>query len=93
MATKKERPLAERFAEAKGRVEKLSKRPTNEQLLELYAFYKQATEGDVSGSRPGMLDLKGRAKHDAWAKAKGTGKDEAMKRYVALVEQLSAELG
>lgn len=93
MATKKEKPLAERFAEAKGRVETLKKRPSNEQLLELYAYYKQATEGDVSGSRPGMLDLKGRAKFDAWAKAKGTGKDEAMKRYVALVERLAAELG
>ena len=93
MATKKEKPLAERFAEAKGRVETLKKRPSNEQLLELYAYYKQATEGDVSGSRPGMLDLKGRVKFDAWAKAKGTGKDEAMKRYVAVVEKLAAELG
>ena len=93
MATKKEKPLAERFAEAKGRVEKLARRPSNDQLLELYAYYKQATDGDVSGSRPGMLDLKGRAKFDAWAKAKGTGKDDAMKRYVALVDKLAAALG
>ncbi len=93
MATKKEKPLAERFAEAKGRVEKLKSRPTNERLLELYALYKQATEGDVSGPRPGMLDLKGRAKFDAWAKAKGTGKDDAMKKYVALVETLASEHG
>lgn len=93
MATKKEKPLAERFAEAKGRVEKLKSRPSNEQLLELYALYKQATEGDVTGSRPGMLDLKGRAKYDAWAKVKGTGKDEAMKKYVAVVEKLAAALG
>lgn len=93
MAAKKEKPLAERFAEAKGRVEKLSKRPSNDQLLELYAFYKQATEGDASGARPGMFDLKARAKFDAWAKAKGTGKDDAMKKYVALVDRLAAELG
>lgn len=93
MATKKEKSLAERFAEAKGRVEQLTKRPTNDQLLELYALYKQATEGDVAGSRPGLLDLKGRAKFDAWTKVKGTGKDEAMKRYVALVDALRAELG
>ena len=93
MATKKEKSLAERFAEAKGRVEQLTKRPTNDQLLDLYAFYKQATEGDVAGSRPGLLDLKGRAKFDAWSKAKGTAKDEAMKRYVALVDALRAELG
>lgn len=93
MATKKEKPLAEKFNEAKGRVETLKKRPSNDQLLELYAFYKQATDGDVSGSRPGMLDLKGRAKFDAWAKAKGTGKDDAMKKYVALVDRLATELG
>jgi acyl-CoA-binding protein len=93
MATKKEEPLAKKFNEAKGRVETLKKRPSNDQLLELYAFYKQATDGDVSGSRPGMLDLKGRAKFDAWAKAKGTGKDDAMKKYVALVDKLAAELG
>ena len=93
MATKKEKPLAERFAEAKGRVETLKSRPSNDQLLELYAFYKQATDGDATGSRPGMFDLKARAKFDAWAKAKGTGKDDAMKKYVALVERLAAELG
>lgn len=93
MATKKEKPLAEKFADAKGRVETLTSRPSNDQLLELYAFYKQATEGDATGSRPGMFDLKGRAKFDAWAKAKGIGKDDAMKKYVALVDRLAAELG
>ncbi len=93
MATKKEKPLAEQFKEAKGRVEKLKERPSNDQLLDLYGLYKQATEGDVSGSRPGFLDLKGRAKFDAWAGRKGTSKDDAMKKYVALVGKLAAELG
>ena len=93
MATKKEKPLAEQFKEAKGRVEKLKERPSNDQLLELYGLYKQATEGDVSGARPGLLDLKGRAKFDAWAGKKGTSKDDAMRKYVALVGKLAAELG
>jgi len=93
MATKKEKPLADQFKEAKGRVEKLKERPTNDQLLELYGLYKQATEGDVSGSRPGLFDLKGRAKFDAWAGKKGASKDDAMKKYVALVGKLAAELG
>ncbi|MGE5717540.1 MAG: acyl-CoA-binding protein [Acidobacteriota bacterium] len=93
MATKKGSSVADRFNEAKARVEKLSKRPSNEQLLDLYAFYKQATEGDVSGPRPGMLDLKGRAKYDAWAGRKGLSRDEAMKKYAALVDKLAAELG
>ena len=61
-------------------------------LLGLYGLYKQATEGDVSGSRPGVFDLKGRAKFDAWAGRKGTSKDDAMKKYVALVGKLAALL-
>jgi diazepam-binding inhibitor (GABA receptor modulator, acyl-CoA-binding protein) len=93
MATKKGSSVADKFSEAKARVEKLSKRPSNDQLLDLYAFYKQATEGDISGSRPGMLDLKGRAKYDAWADRKGLSKDDAMKKYAALVDKLAAELG
>jgi diazepam-binding inhibitor (GABA receptor modulating acyl-CoA-binding protein) len=40
-----------------------------------------------------MLDLKGRAKHDAWTRRKGTSKDEAMKAYVALVEELEETNG
>jgi len=93
MATKKEKPSGDKFREAAARVEKLSKRPSNEQLLDLYGLYKQATEGDVSGSRPGMLDMKGRAKFDAWAGRKGTSKDDAMKKYVALVDKLAADPG
>jgi len=93
MATKKGASVVERFNEAQARVEKLPKRPSNDQLLALYAFYKQATEGDAAGSRPGLLDLKGRAKYDAWAGRKGLSKDDAMKKYVALVDKLEAEIG
>lgn len=89
----KAKSTKDQFADAKARVEKLEARPSNDQLLELYGLYKQATEGDVAGSRPGMLDLKGRAKYDAWAKRKGTSKDEAMKGYVALVARLEKANG
>lgn len=81
--------LKEKFAAAQDRVQKLEKRPSNDQLLELYAFYKQATVGDATGGRPGLLDVKGRAKFDAWTKRKGLKKEEAMKKYVALVEKLA----
>ena len=67
--------------------------PESDTLLELYALYKQGTAGDVSGSRPGMMDFKGRAKYDAWAKRKGTTKDAAMEAYVALVDRLSGRPG
>jgi len=76
--------LAQRFADAQARIKPVTGLG-NDTLLELYAFYKQATAGDVSGSRPGMMDLRGRAKYDAWAKRKGTSKDAAMEAYIALV--------
>jgi diazepam-binding inhibitor (GABA receptor modulating acyl-CoA-binding protein) len=81
--------LAAKFEAAQKRAKELTKTPSNDELLELYAFYKQATAGDVSGSRPGMLDMKGRAKFDAWAKKKGTSKDDAMTKYAALVDRLA----
>jgi acyl-CoA-binding protein len=78
----------EKFEDAQKRVKTLKESPSNDDLLQLYAFYKQATVGDVSGSRPGMMDFKGRAKFDAWATKKGTAKDKAMDSYVALVDRL-----
>ena len=77
------------FIEAQERVKKLTRRPSNAELLDLYGLFKQATEGDVTGSRPGMLDLKGRAKFDAWTSKKGTTKDAAMEAYIALVDKLA----
>ncbi len=83
--------LSDDFNEAQVRVKKLTKMPASDELLELYAFYKQATVGDVEGKRPGMLDIKGRAKYDAWASKKSVGKDDAMTKYVALVGRLVAK--
>ena len=81
--------VAAKFEAAQKRAKELTKTPSNDELLELYAFYKQATSGDVSGSRPGMLDMKGRAKFDAWTKKKGFTKDDAMTKYAALVDRLA----
>lgn len=60
--------------------------PGNDLKLEMYGLYKQATEGDVSGSRPGMMQMVNRAKYDAWAKLKGTSQEEAMQKYMDIVE-------
>jgi acyl-CoA-binding protein len=76
--------LAQRFADAQARIKPVTGLG-NDTMLELYALYKQATVGDVSGTRPGMLDVRGRAKFDAWAKRKGMATDAAMEAYVALV--------
>lgn len=59
-------------------------------MLQLYALYKQATVGDATGSRPGIFDVKGRAKWDAWAEKKGMPKDAAADGYVALARRLGA---
>ncbi len=66
----------------------LPEKPDNATLLKLYALYKQATEGDVEGKRPGFTDMVGRAKFDAWTAIKGTTTDAAMKEYVALIDSL-----
>ena len=78
------------FNAALAEVEELPERPGNEDLLQLYALYKQATAGDVAGKRPGMMDFVGRAKYDAWAALAGTSSDDAMQSYVDLVEGLKA---
>lgn len=80
--------LATRFQTAQDDSKKLSKRPDNDTLLKLYACFKQGANGDVEGRRPGFTDLVGRAKYDAWAKLKGTTKEEAMQQYIDLVESL-----
>jgi acyl-CoA-binding protein len=81
--------LQQTFESAVARSRELSHRPSNEELLRLYALYKQATEGDVRGDRPGGFDFKAIAKFDAWEEMKGKSKQEAMTEYVALVDQLS----
>lgn len=85
--------MPDAFNEAQAKVKTLSQTPSNEQLLQLYALFKQGSVGDVSGKRPGMLDIKGRAKFDAWSKVKGTPQDEAQGKYVNLVETLASDLG
>lgn len=77
------------FEKAVQDVQKLSSKPDNTQLLELYSLFKQAKEGDASGSRPGFLDIKGRAKFDAWSSKKGMDSETAMQKYIDLVEKLS----
>ena len=81
------------FEAAQARVKTLKSTPTPGELLELYGLFKQGTQGDVTGSRPGMLDFKGRAKFDAWEKRKGLARDAAQKAYVELVATLEERYG
>ena len=80
--------LKAQFEQALKDVKGLSQKPSLDDFAFLYSHFKQASAGDVSGSRPGMLDMMGRGKYDAWAKLKGLSKDDAMKKYVDKVAAL-----
>ena len=80
--------LDAQFKAAAENVKKLKKEPDNDTKLRLYSLFKQASEGDVKGARPGMFDFVGGAKYDAWAKLKGMDAGMAKKKYVDLVKQL-----
>jgi acyl-CoA-binding protein len=82
--------LQQQFEQAQSDVKTLSERPGNLTLLRLYALFKQATEGDASGDKPGLTDIVGRYKHDAWVALTGTSEDTAKTQYVELVESLKA---
>ncbi len=83
--------LSDDFQAAQERSRQLTKRPSNEELLDLYAIFKQATEGDASGGRPGGFDFKAIAKFDAWSSRKGKSKELAMQEYIELVNRLERE--
>jgi diazepam-binding inhibitor (GABA receptor modulator, acyl-CoA-binding protein) len=82
--------LEERFKEAREAVKRLPARPDDETLLELYSYFKQATEGDVAAGRPGAFEFVARAKHDAWQARKGVRRDAAMRAYIKLVAHLQS---
>ncbi len=83
--------LDDDFKSAAERVTKLSKRPPNDIMLQLYALYKQGNNGDVTGERPGFADFEGRAKFDSWNKLQGKSMEDTKNEYIALVEQLEKE--
>ena len=58
--------LKAKFTQAAEDVKHLAERPDNDTLLKLYALYKQGSDGDVSGPKPGFFDFVGTAKYEAW---------------------------
>jgi len=80
--------LKQQFEKATTDVKSLPERPDNDTMLRLYALYKQGSEGDVKGPKPGFFDFVGSAKYEAWEKLQGTSQEQAMTKYVALVKKL-----
>ena len=80
--------LLSQFVQAQQDVTDLLERPDNSTMLKLYALFKQATQGDVTGEEPSSFDFVRRAKFDAWSAIKGTSAEESMRQYVELVASL-----
>ena len=78
------------FEQAAIDIQRLGERPDNDTLLKLYALYKQGSEGDVHGEQPGFFDFVGTAKYEAWAQLRGVSQEDAMQRYIELVQDLLA---
>jgi acyl-CoA-binding protein len=82
--------MTDAFQAAVAAVGTLTKDPGPQVKLALYALFKQASEGDAKGKRPGFTDFVGRAKYDAWAGLAGTSSDQAKADYIAKVAELQA---
>lgn len=80
--------LQEQFQTAVEASKQLPEKPSNEILLKMYGLFKQATEGDVSGERPGGFDFKAIAKFNAWEEQKGKDKEGARQEYIDLINNL-----
>jgi diazepam-binding inhibitor (GABA receptor modulating acyl-CoA-binding protein) len=80
-----------RFEAAAAAAKQTRTKPDNATLLKLYSYYKQATDGDVKGNRPGGFDFVGGAKYDAWQKLKGMSAEDAMGNYIKQVDKLNRD--
>ncbi|SDF66567.1 MULTISPECIES: acyl-CoA-binding protein [Rhodanobacteraceae] len=83
--------LRSQFEQAYLDITRLGRRPDNDTLLRIYALYKQGSEGDAVGPKPGFFDFVGTAKYEAWVKLTGMPQAQAQEEYVALVRSLGAE--
>jgi diazepam-binding inhibitor (GABA receptor modulating acyl-CoA-binding protein) len=82
--------LDQKFYTASEEVKTLTERPDNDTMLKLYSLFKQGSEGDVHGEKPGFFDFVGVAKYEAWEKLKGLPMDEAKQQYIELVAHLQS---
>jgi len=83
--------LNQQFLDAVASSKSMSSRPDNETMLNVYALYKQGTQGDAPSVGPG--DMMGMFKHKAWAGLLGLSQEDAQRKYVDLVNSLLAAGG
>ncbi|XP_004041558.3 acyl-CoA-binding domain-containing protein 4 isoform X11 [Gorilla gorilla gorilla] len=89
MGTEKESPepdCQKQFQAAVSVIQNLPKngsyRPSYEEMLRFYSYYKQATMGPCLVPRPGFWDPIGRYKWDAWNSLGKMSREEAMSAYI-----------
>ena len=81
--------LQELFQQAVADSKNLPQKPSNDVMLKMYAFYKQATEGDINIEEPSNpFDFVAKAKYNAWEEVKGKSKEAAMQDYVDMVSSM-----
>ena len=81
--------MEDAFKDALERVSLLPEQPSHIQL-KLYGLFKQVSFGDVTDKRPGVFDIRGRAKYDAWESRRGMSHEDAIMAYVDAAEELGA---
>lgn len=61
------------------------------EFVRLVSIDLEATAGDNNTGKPGMLDMKGKYKWEAWNKNKGMTQEDAEQQYISFVEQLKSK--
>ncbi|XP_067304670.1 acyl-CoA-binding domain-containing protein 7 [Pseudorasbora parva] len=85
--------LKAEFEQCADDVMKMKARPTDSEMRELYGLYKQASVGDINIEKPGLLDMKGKAKWNAWNLKKGMSNEDAMNAYISLAKEVTEKYG
>jgi acyl-CoA-binding protein len=64
---------------------------SNEVKLKFYGLYKVSTCGKNKTEQPGFFDFVGKAKWNAWNEVSNYTKEQAMTKYVELLNELAPE--
>ncbi|XKL60521.1 hypothetical protein PGB90_007578 [Kerria lacca] len=80
--------MCKQFNEAAEKVKTLTKKPTDDELLELYSLYKQGTIGDNDTEKPSLLELKAKRKWESWKSKSGISKEDAQQSYINYAKSL-----
>jgi len=86
--------VEEQFRKALAYIKDTSNPPldtNNEQKLDFYALFKQATDGPPKGSPPSRFKVVERAKFNAWKAKEKLTKEQAMQEYVDLLTKLAPQ--